>query len=351
VTKQEFFDLLDRYHAGKTSASENDLLLQIYQHMEDKYALDNDELKALDELEDKLVQRLAGALQTDTNHTSVPETKTRWILPFYKKIVGIAASLLLVAGVLAFYFATRQPGVENVAFLSTGKPGTRITHINHKAIREKIFFADRSYVELESGSSIMYDRLFPGNKREVYFQGKGFFQVTKDHAKPFIVYTDRLVTKVLGTSFEVNSSGTSATASVTVVTGRVAVFRRQDFKPVNAGANLDGGVLITPNHAVLLTVKNEVKKALAPKPAVVAEQQNVSFDFDNTPIASVFDRLEKAYAIKIIFDREKLRQCSLSVNMGNEGFFEKLDLICHTLNLSYQVQGGDVYVTGTGCAD
>ena len=352
MTKQEFLDLLDRYLAGKTSAYENDLLLEVYRQMEDKSSFSIDELKALDELEDKLVQRLTLALMHEKGFRRLPDSKPiRRIFISYQKITGIAASLLLVAGMTIYYFASRRTVDNEFNFLGNSNSDVRVTYVNRHPAKERVVFSDSSYVDLSSGSSIVYDKSFSGGKRSVYLKGKGFFQVTKNHAKPFIVYTDRLVTKVLGTSFEVNSYGTSKMASVTVMTGRVAVFRREDFKPANEAANLLGGILITPNHTASLTNTDRFQKGLSPQPAIIADRQPPGFEFDNTPVAVVLSRMETAYGIHIIYDPEKFRKCSLSVKMGRESFFDKLELVCHTLDFKYHVQDGDVYIEGEGCGE
>src|SRR5699024_6685187 len=62
---------------------------------------------------------------------------------------------------------------------------------------------DGSKVILNSNSSISYTDGFAKDKRELTLQGEGFFQVTKDPARPFTVHTGNIATTALGTSFNV----------------------------------------------------------------------------------------------------------------------------------------------------
>jgi transmembrane sensor len=346
VTKKNFLELLDKYLAGNTSEAENDLLFRVYQQMEDQSDLKLEEPAALQKLEERLIARFASTIQQqpDRHRGRVANFYTR-----YRAGLNIAASVIL-AGIAVLFYTRYQKSTVNALLLSDSSSSAFVTFDNRTTHKVKVYFPDRSYVELQSGGHLIYKKDFSGHQRKVYLDGVGFFQVTKDHSKPFIVYTDRLVTKVLGTSFTIDSRGVDGPASVTVITGRVAVFNKNDFKAENLGADLTGGMLLTPNHVAALTPENKFIKKLADQPVIIKDKQEISFVFDNTPVAEVFDRLEQAYNIKVIYDHDKLQNCSLSVNMGQEDFYHKLDVICRTLNLTYRPVDGNVYVSGNGCA-
>jgi ferric-dicitrate binding protein FerR (iron transport regulator) len=87
---------------------------------------------------------------------------------------------------------------------------------------------DGSIVKLNAGSSISYPAEFSGNKREVRFSGEGFFEVAKDSSKPFIIESDGIFTKVLGTSFNLRSYSNEGKINVAVVTGKVEVRQPAD---------------------------------------------------------------------------------------------------------------------------
>ena len=82
--------------------------------------------------------------------------------------------------------------------------------------------ADGTNVWLNSDSKLKFPLHFVGNQRAVYLEGEAFFEVTSDSLKPFVVKTEQLDIKVLGTSFNMKSYP-SETQQVTLVQGKVEV--------------------------------------------------------------------------------------------------------------------------------
>lgn len=343
VTTKQFNELLDKYLAGNATEEETELLHRVYDELAQRSQIADEDMPAAGMMEKDFLRKLHAAVDEEKEHSK----KEVRLWPLSAKYMrAIAASILILITTLGWLYVSRSN--DDAQYPMTGQ---LVTYQNLHNETEKIEFEDHSYVELAKGSTIVYNQHFAANKRMVYLKGRGFFQITKDHSRPFIVYTDRVVTKVLGTSFLVDNIAKDAPASVTVVTGRVAVFKKEDFKPENANADLNGGVLITPNQSVSLIRKEPLQKSLASKPAVIPGHQQVDFNFDNTPLDTVFARLEQAYGIPIRFTAGQYQNCTLSVSMGNEGFYQKLDLISKTLNLSYHIKESTVVIEGNGCSE
>ena len=84
---------------------------------------------------------------------------------------------------------------------------------------------DESTVELAANSRIAYANNFDSaGTRDVYLSGEAFFKVTKNPCRPFRVFANEIVTKVLGTSFSVRSFEKDTVIQVTVRTGKVSVY-------------------------------------------------------------------------------------------------------------------------------
>src|SRR5690606_31599960 len=64
---------------------------------------------------------------------------------------------------------------------------------------------DSSTMVLEPMSKATFSQQ-ESNERKVELTGEAFFDVRKNPHRPFIVLSNRLITKVLGTKFKVNSS-------------------------------------------------------------------------------------------------------------------------------------------------
>lgn len=84
---------------------------------------------------------------------------------------------------------------------------------------------DGSKVWLNAGSRLTYNEYLLGDTRRVYLDGEAFFEVMRNPDKPFIVNTDKMRTKVLGTSFNVKFIQALEVFEVTVSTGKVEVSK------------------------------------------------------------------------------------------------------------------------------
>jgi hypothetical protein len=86
-----------------------------------------------------------------------------------------------------------------------------------------LILSDGTKVWLNSGSRMVYPPVFTGNHREVYLQGEGYFEVTKNAQKPFYVKTDRLKVEVLGTKFDIQAYGQGNSYSALLLEGKVSL--------------------------------------------------------------------------------------------------------------------------------
>ena len=89
--------------------------------------------------------------------------------------------------------------------------------------RLAVTLPDGSQVELNSGTTMRYDRRF-GSERVVHLEGEAFFDVVTEE-RPFIVQTFNAQTTVLGTRFNVRawSRSIDPNTTVTLESGRVAL--------------------------------------------------------------------------------------------------------------------------------
>ncbi len=131
---------------------------------------------------------------------------------------------------------------------------------------------DGSRVTLDPGSNWVILHIFVTAGGRYSFRAKAFFDIAKDPSKPFFVYANELVTKVLGTSFTV-SYANEQNVSVAVKTGKVAVFSREDTDAIEKQNSRElTGVVIEPNQQVVFARKTvKITKGIVPEPEVVAE--------------------------------------------------------------------------------
>lgn len=95
--------------------------------------------------------------------------------------------------------------------------------------RTKITLPDGSEVWLNSGSRLIYPEDFDClSTREVTLDGEAYFKVKHDTNHPFIIHTDYLDIKDLGTVFNVKAYPDEKEAVATLISGSIAVSIKDD---------------------------------------------------------------------------------------------------------------------------
>ena len=108
------------------------------------------------------------------------------------KVASVAASIALLCA-LSWIFARPTQRVEGEwqsVVVPTGQ-------------RAQLLLSDGTKVWLNSNTTFSYPAGFGSDNREVKLNGEGFFEVTKNAERPFIVKTRKYDVKVLGTTFNV----------------------------------------------------------------------------------------------------------------------------------------------------
>ncbi|SDD49561.1 FecR family protein [Dyadobacter soli] len=213
---------------------------------------------------------------------------------------------------------------------------------------------DSSTILLQPKSSVSYRKDFSESTlREVYLSGEAFFTVTKNRRRPFVVYSNELVTKVLGTSFMVKAFKDAKQVEVSVKTGKVSVFPRTDTEVCDGLASPElAGTIITPNQKVLFSrEQTQIRKGLVESPEILASAVLPAplLKFQDMPVSDLLGNIEETYGIDIVYDHRLFGQCLLTASFTTESLYEKMDLICKGIEADFEVVDGKMVVTGRGC--
>ncbi|WP_421828667.1 FecR family protein [Larkinella sp.] len=284
------------------------------------------------------------------------DDENRWVWPKIRRPdwLQLAAAVTLLVGIGWWYMLrsklAEQPGTYSE--LVAQSTIDLVEKINNTPQPLTVRFEEGSTVVLQPGSRVSYTATFTGEKREVYLSGEGFFEVSKNPEKPFMVYANGLVTKVLGTSFMVRALEEARGVTVIVRTGKVAVFsiKSLDRNQPETGQPA-GALLLTPNQQAFFdTDSDRLTRKLVEAPVLIkTPENNQNFVFEDTPVADVFRTLETSYGVSIVYDAKTLKSCNLTAPLGDEPLFRKLDIICQTIDATYEVWDAKIVVTGKGC--
>lgn len=333
MNKQHFYTLLSRYQSGDCTQQEKQLVEQWFS------LLDHTEATPSQTDNQQLQQKIWREIQRKQNSFSEYRGQEK---RFFFNWRWVAAAMLLLGMIWTGY--QLRPGTAK-SKLAYQIPAGLHSQKNSSAHPKSFLLEDGSQVTLLPGSTLEFPSKFETDKREVFLSGKAFFNVTKNPQKPFLVYSGELATKVLGTSFWVHQHVDGSQVEVSVLTGKVAVFSRDENGPEEAKK----GVVLTPNQKVNFTLQTKsFQIGLVSQPVMSASYEK-AFNFEDAGLDAVFKLIEKAYGIQIILENQKLKECLFTADIGKQPLRTKLDLICSSVNAHYEIRGTKVFVSGKGC--
>ena len=353
MSRKEFSFLLQQYLEGKCNEEEKAFVEHWYGLIQtkDTESVEETDLKALEPL-------LWQQIQSRTSVGNAPLAK---VIPMpvsaprqqfsYSWVSGIVAAVILVMLAGWWFYSGRMGKTPPVAATELYEQAGWLTKVNTSKQPQLIQLADGSTVRLNPGSTVQYPELFSATKREIRLVGDAFFSVQKMPSKPFLVYTNQIVTKVLGTSFFVKAQADAKQISVEVVTGRVAVY--EQTKESHA-EKTPKQVVLTPNQKAVYSSENqEFVTGLVEQPQRIpsadVDKKVLSFEFEDTPLRQVLDRLEKVYGIQLVLDNPDQTNCPLTADLTSFPLFAQLDMICAATKSSYTVEGTSIRIRGKGC--
>ena len=194
---------------------------------------------------------------------------------------------------------------------------------------------DGTKVWLNKQSALKYPKEFDSDNRVVEIEGEGYFEVTKNPHQPFIVESEVMSVKVLGTVFNFRIDKQQQRATVSLLEGKVKVVGNHDegtieLKP-GQKACVDarlGNLTVSENDVYQDAMWHERKTA-----------------FSNANVSDIAKLLEKIYHIQVVVDPAIDQANTYSgVIKEKETIDSVLDLLQNTLPIHYKVKGNRVYL-------
>jgi transmembrane sensor len=261
-----------------------------------------------------------------------------------------AASIILLLGSGWLVWQQQQPAKVSYYELtdSASDQKSLIEKVTWQQDSLRIVLEDGSTVVLGKNSKLSYPAHFDKGSRTVILTGDAFFEVAKDPTRPFYVYSNEIVTRVLGTSFRVQAIEGGSQVVVQVKTGRVSVYKQPRFALTDPEAD---GLVLLPNQQVTYSrIQQNLSRRLVEAPLpVVAQPENIPLRYDEVPASKILRDIEAQYGITILFNDDVLNRCILTTTLGDEPLHDKLDLICKTIGATYKEVDAQLIVESKGC--
>lgn len=286
------------------------------------------------------IQETIGLTESEEEHT----------LPLWQHWYSKAAIVAMIIGAGWFVWRFQTDRLFPRTLSETSDPRLD-KQINNSDQAKTIILSDGTSIVLQPHSQLEYPKVFAADLREVVLTGEAFFEVQKDAKRPFMVHTNEIVTRVLGTSFTVRSFNEEDSVVVQVKTGKVSVFKEKR-KDIQAATEPVEGVVLMPNQQVIYErAEGKMTKSLVENPSVLIAVAKQEFEFVDAPVKDVFQAIEQAYGVDIVYDEETFSSCYLNASLDDVPLYEKFKLICRGIGASYEVMDSHILIYGKGCSD
>lgn len=202
----------------------------------------------------------------------------------------------------------------------------------------QIILSDKTKVWLNAGSTLK----FPQNinispeDRIVYLDGEAFFDVTKNEDKPFIVKTEEIDVKVLGTQFNVSAYHQDEAMTTTLVEGSVNVYQNEGTV---------SPLLLSPSdQASFKKTDGSFLKAKVDTDIYTSWMQN-RLVIDKLSFQQIMTKLERTHNVTIINEVPELNREVFNGEFQNENINDILKTISLSKQFTYKINQNVITIT------
>ena len=232
----------------------------------------------------------------------------------------VAASLaaIVVVSAASFIFGSRsvEQKFSDIVIESPAGSISRLT------------LPDGTNVWLNAESVLTYSQGFSLKERVVSLSGEGYFEVAKNESAPFIVKTDDIDVRVLGTKFNLRDYPQDLEAIVSLKEGRVLLSNKlSDDPPKN----------LFPNQRVVLDKHNGSMHIESKDASNAIQWTEGNLFFDEEYFSDIAKELERMYNVKITIIGDELRHTRIYASFATRdmNIDDILNVLSSTNRLKY----------------
>ncbi|MDE5702839.1 MAG: DUF4974 domain-containing protein, partial [Bacteroides sp.] len=184
-------------------------------------------------------------------------------------------------------------------------------------------------------TTLKYPREFSESRRNVYMEGEAYFEVKRDTEKPFIVRSEAMQVRVLGTVFNLKSDKRTPLAVASLLKGEIEVKGNHD----------EGMIILSPGQKAELnaTTRRLVVKMMD---TGIENWHNNQFLFEKADIFTIARTLENSYGVKIILapDIDSAKTYTGVLKKKNT-VEEVLNSVKNVIPIEYKIVGTSVFLS------
>ncbi len=239
----------------------------------------------------------------------ISKTKHRILIKKTLQYAAVSAILIASTFFTTLYFSNRSGSLNlTTLHVPTGQ-------------RAQLTLEDGTTIWVNAQSTLRYPSKFSKKTRKVEIIGEAYFDVAKDKHRPFIVTTNQMEMKVIGTEFNIHSYPESGYIQTDLIKGALKVYKTN---------NEQNGIILKPNER--LTLKNDKMYV-----NTISNNDNLLwvegiYAFENEKLIDILEKLQLYYDVKIIVQNSGI------ADMKYTGKFRQRDGIEEILRIIQKVK-------------
>ncbi|WP_242203086.1 FecR family protein [Aestuariivivens insulae] len=221
--------------------------------------------------------------------------------------------------------------IQNPQKATIAKSDGSVRFTTKRGDRKEVYLPDGSKIILNADSQLIYPKEFNDSLREVTLVGEAFFDIKRNIYKPFIVNSNNLKIRVLGTSFNVKSYSKDKKIETTLVTGKVELIKDEETP-----------IILAPSQKAVFYKKENKMEIEEVKSHDVVAWKDGSLIFNKTPLHEVAIDLERKYNVKININSQKLLNYEYTGTFDNLSIYEVLKVLTISSPIKYSVKNKEI---------
>ncbi len=205
--------------------------------------------------------------------------------------------------------------------------------------RFELVLADGTKAYLNSGTTLKYPVQFKkGKAREVILDGEGFFEIAKDEAQTFIVNTNTLNIRVLGTKFNVSAYADDENISTVLVEGEVGFFDKSEQFEASEYPRL------VPGHRASWQKKDKRIEIDEIDTNLYTGWREGQLIFDHMMFSEIRKKLERKYQVSISNKDKKLEKIKFTASFDTETIEQVMEAFSKNHPMKYSITTNQINI-------
>jgi ferric-dicitrate binding protein FerR (iron transport regulator) len=198
----------------------------------------------------------------------------------------------------------------------------------------QFIFQDGSRVYLNSESRLRFPKKFGLKERKVELEGEGFFEITQNKKRPFIVDTKSIRVKVSGTSFNTKAYPDEDYISVSLENGAIELAGNM-LKPLN----------VKPGEKIIYNRKTGTYEIIRPQDiGFYSAWRQKKLVFKDTPLSEVITTLTRTFDMQFKMEDPAVLNYSFTLFTDNNDINFVLKELEKIVPISFEKNERVIYV-------